>query len=108
MNYNIKDSWERVKFESWAQRDTSVGKPRYDLISPFALKRIANHMAKWALKYSERNREKWIPIERCYESALRHVMQYAMWEEDEDHLSAAIFNLMAIIHFQECKTLEKN
>jgi len=103
--FTVKDSWEREEFETGARRDTNEWKPRYDLISPFALKRLAEHMAKWAEKYWEHNREKWIPSTRCYESAIRHLMQFSMWDRSEDHLSAVLFNVMAIIHFQETPPL---
>lgn len=53
------------------------------------------------MKYGERNREKGQPIERLYESANRHLMQYAMGEKDEDHLAAVMFNIQAILHFEE-------
>lgn len=58
-------------------------------------------MAKWAEHYGERNREKGIPVERMYESALRHLMQYKLDPRGEDHLCAVLFNVMGIIHFQE-------
>lgn len=101
MVFTTKDSWEREEFDTWSKRDTNKWKPRFDLISPFALKRIADLMARWAEKYWERNRELWQPEERFLESWLRHLYQYIMWDRSEDHLSAVCFNIMAIIHFQE-------
>lgn len=99
--FKVKDSGKRQKFDSGAVRDTDEGKPRFDLISPFALKRVASHLAKGAKKYEERNWEKGISISRCYASMLRHAFAYGMGENDEDHLSAVCFNAMAIIHFEE-------
>lgn len=98
-----KDSGKRESFSTGAVRDSQSDKPRYDLISPFALKRIANLMVRGANKYGERNWEKGMPKERFYASALRHLLQYAQGDQDEDHLAAACFNIMALLHFDELK-----
>lgn len=104
----LKDSWERIDYPTGARRDTNKWKPRYDLISPFFLRRLAIQMMKGCEKYWERNWELWIPTERFMESMERHYMQYKLWETDEDHLSAAAFNLMWIIHNQEKEILNTN
>ncbi len=118
--FTVKDSGSREQFSSGAVRDTEEGKPRYDLISPWALTRLANHMARGAKKYGDRNWEKGMPRARLFSSALRHLMQAIMaanepgdpWgvvrafnntEDAEDHLSAVLFNVMAIIHFEEVR-----
>ena len=101
MAYEVKDSGERQQFESGAVRDTATGKARPDLISPFFLERLGQHLRKGADKYSPWNWAKGIPNSRCYESACRHLMQFAQGETDEDHLAAVAFNIMAIIHNQE-------
>lgn len=101
-NYNIKDSGKRTQFDTGAEREPSVDKSRPDLVSPFALDRLGKHMAEAArTKYSEWNWAKGLPSSRCLESCLRHLNQFAMGETDEDHLAAAMFNLMVIIHNQE-------
>lgn len=96
-----KDSGKRIKYKTGAKRDVSKDKPRFDLISPYALKRVADLMARGAEKYGEWNWSKGIPRERCYESMLRHAYQYSLGDISEDHLSAVIFNAMCIIHYQE-------
>lgn len=100
-NFTVKDSGKREEFGTGAVRDTAMDKPRPDLISPFALERIGEHLRKGAQKYSAWNWAKGIPSSRCYESCMRHLMQFAQGDASEDHLSAAVFNLMAIIHNQE-------
>lgn len=100
-NFKVEDSGERQEFASGAVRDTSANKPRPDLISPFFLERLGEHLRKGAIKYAEWNWAKGIPSSRCYESAMRHLLQFAQGETTEDHLSAAAFNLMCIIHNQE-------
>jgi hypothetical protein len=53
--YKVKDSGEREKFETGAQRDTQVGKGRFDLIPPLLLYRMARLYEAGALKYGDRN-----------------------------------------------------
>ena len=101
MNYDMKDSGERENFESGAVRDRRDGKGRFDLIPPFALKRLALVYEKGAKKYADRNWEKGIPASRCLDSALRHLNQYLAGHKDEDHLAQCAFNVFAVMHFEE-------
>ena len=100
-DFKVEDSGARQTYSTGAVRDTAENKPRPDLISPFFMERLGEHLRKGAAKYSEWNWAKGIPSSRCYESALRHLMQFAQGKVDEDHLSAAAFNIMVIIHNQE-------
>lgn len=103
--YETKDSGERAEFPSGMQRDTQKGKPRFDLLIPLnvpyeeqLLTRLAALMARGAEKYDPRNWERANSVEeleRMKASAIRHLMQWAMGETDEDHAAAAIFNLLA-------------
>jgi hypothetical protein len=102
-NYVVKDSGKRQTFDSGAVRDTATDKPRPDLLSPFFLDRLGHHMRKGAEKYEEWNWAKGIPNSRCYESLMRHLMQFAQGKVDEDHLAAAAFNIMVIVHNQEVR-----
>lgn len=98
----LQDSGERTQFESGAMRDPGgEDKPRLELISPFFLKRLGVHLANGAKKYTDRNWEKGIPMDRCVAGALRHLNQYRAGEDDEDHLVAAAFGVMCLIHFEE-------
>ena len=100
-SFIVKDSGNRERFATGAVRDTANDKPRPDLISPFFMMRLGEHLRKGANKYTEWNWAKGIPSSRCFASCMRHLMQYAMGKRDEDHLSAAAFNIMAIIHNEE-------
>lgn len=103
-NINIQDSGERMQYgENGAIREPATGKGRYDLISPFALDRIAKWYELGAQKYEERNWEKGIPFSRFYDSAMRHLNMFMMGKTDEDHLAAAAWNIMCMIHFQEMR-----
>ncbi len=92
---------EREKYCNGAVRDKRDGKGRYDLISPFAMERLALVMEKGAKHYADRNWEKGIKITRFLDSAFRHLNQFLEGKRDEDHLGHAMFNIMAIMHTQE-------
>ncbi len=96
-----KDSGAREEMPTGSVRDTREGKGRFDLISPFALRRLAGVYERGAKKYAARNWEKGQPFSRCLDSALRHLNAFAMGWTDEDHASQAAWNILAILHFQE-------
>ena len=101
IDYKIEDSGKRQEWTTGSKRDTQEGKPRFDLISVYGLHRLADHLAKGAEKYGERNWERGQPVSRFYASAFRHLIAWAEGEETEDHLAAVLFNVMAIIHMNE-------
>lgn len=84
-----------------AQRERAIGKGRYDLLPVFAMRRLAGWYELGAQKYGDRNWEKGIPYSRCIDSAKRHLDKFIMGMRDEDHLVAAVWNLMAIMDYQE-------
>jgi hypothetical protein len=88
-----------------ALRENKEGKGRYDLLPSRAIDRLAKRFEYGAKKYNDRDWEKGIPNEQLLDSALRHVFQYMRGCKDEDHLSASIWNLMAIVE-QEVKDEE--
>lgn len=94
-------SISRTVFETGAERDIEPNRGRFDLISPFALVRLAKVYEAGAKKYADRNWEKGIPISRLLDSAKRHLTKYEMGKTDEDHLTMAIWNLFSILHFEE-------
>lgn len=56
-------------------------------------------LAKGAQRYGDRNWEKGMPFYRTYQSLVRHTISYLNGEEDEDHLSSAIFNAFALYYY---------
>lgn len=97
----IKDSGQRRQFNTGAQRDRGENKGMPVLISPFALDRLARHLEYGAQKYDRRNWEKGMPVEEYVDSLLRHTLAIMRGETDEDHESAAMFNIMCVIHTRE-------
>ena len=94
----LKDSGERQVFSTGAIREPNMGRGRYDLISPIALKALAVHYELGAEKYSDRNWEAGLPLSRHLNSALRHLQNYLAGDREEDHLSACVWNCFAITH----------
>ena len=101
---NMDDSGKRITYgENMAIREPTSGKGRYDLITPFGIDRLARWYELGTKKYNDRNWEKGMPFSRYVDSAKRHLNKYVMGMEDEDHLAAAVWNLMAIMHHEELK-----
>lgn len=103
--FETKDSGRRREYPSGMRRDIQDGKPRFDLIFPDGvpygdqlLTRFAELLARGAAKYGDNN---WQlanseeELNRFRASGLRHMIQWACGETDEDHATAVIFNLMA-------------
>ena len=99
--YTIKDSGTRREFESGAVRDVQEGKGRLDLLPACAILRVARHFEAGAKKYNDRNWEKGIPVHSFIDSAQRHLKKYLDGHNDEDHLSAAAWNLLCAMWTEE-------
>lgn len=100
-DYKIKDSGTRRKFKTGAVRDIQASKGRFDLLPPRAIEALAIHYQKGCKKYGERNWELGIPLSRYLDSSLRHAFQFLQGLEDENHLIAAIWNLMCLYETKE-------
>ena len=116
----IADSGQRESFHTGMVRDTRHGKGRFDLVSPVAMRRIALVHEGGAAKYDARNWEKGAPLSRFFDSAKRHLNDYAMvcqylrdglpLEElppevnpNEDHLAQAAWNLLGLMHHEDLR-----
>jgi hypothetical protein len=97
----LPDSGVREDFETGAVREIVPGKGRYDLISPRAMHRLALRLEQGAVKYSDRNWEKGIPLSSFLNSAFRHLYQFLDGDKTEDHLAAALWNIHSLIHTEE-------
>lgn len=97
----IKDSGTRREFNTGAVRDMVEGKGRCDLLPACALLRLAKHYEEGAIKYSDRNWEKGLPISSMIDSGLRHLLKYLDGHTDEDHLVAAAWNILGAMWMEE-------
>ena len=104
--YVTKDSGKRQNYDSGMRRDTQEGKPRFDLLEALCMPYEERILTRWgrlmergAEKYGSRNWEQADSkeeLERFRASLYRHFMQYFAGEEDEDHMTAVLFNLNAV------------
>lgn len=101
MAYVTKDTGNVKKFTTGAVRNAADGKGRYDLLPCAALRRLAGVYERGASIYQARNWEKGMSMSRCMNSGVRHSLQYLEGYRDEDHLAQAVFNLMAVIEYEE-------
>lgn len=99
--YGFKCATNSRHWNTGAKRDSDDGKPRPDLLSPFASMRRGKVMELGAKKYGIRNWEKGMPLSVFLASAVRHLNQFMMGDTDEDHIAHCAFNLDAIMHGQE-------
>src|SRR5690606_34267291 len=79
----------------------NAGKTRPDLISPYAIRREADVLARGAAHYGDRNWQKGMPFSAVLESLERHVLAYRLGKDDEDHLASIRCNAGFLIHFEE-------
>jgi hypothetical protein len=94
-------SGQKETYESGATRDVRTGKGRFDCIPPTVLRRLAELYERGATNHGAHNWAKGIPFSRLVDSAMRHFNQFREGKTDEDHLVQCLFNIIAIVHFQE-------
>lgn len=88
-------------FSTGAVRDTAEGKPRMGLLPLDLLRRVAMHYTKGADKYEADNWRLGQPKDTTMDSLLRHLYAYRAGMDDEDHLSAVIWNALSMMHVDE-------
>lgn len=63
-----------------------------------ALEELAQHYEAGAIKYSDRNWEKGLPLSTFYNSLIRHITaSYMRGAEDENHEAAAVWNAVGYL-----------
>lgn len=97
----LKDSGDRRAFGTGAVRDMQEGKGRCDLLPACALIRLSKHYEAGARKYAERNWENGIPVSVMIDSGFRHLLKYLDGQTDEDHLTAAAWNILGAMWMEE-------
>jgi hypothetical protein len=108
---NKDENKNRTYYPTGAVRDNAEGKEDYiETTSWTAIRAYAQYMTEKAKVYGRGNWRKGIPTEAYEESLMRHIQKYfankyehANLEPNEDHLCAAMFNLLGIIHNRELK-----
>lgn len=99
----LKDSGERRRFETGAQRDMAKGKGKCSFLPPNALMALARLFEYGAEKYSdvnapptEVNWRRGIKTSVFIDSAIRHSLKALDGREDENHIIQAIWNLVCL------------
>lgn len=90
----ILDSGTRRTFSTGSVRDMQEGKGDMASIPWESILRLSRHYEAGAKKYDRWNFRKGIPVSSFIDSAMRHLAKYQCGEDDEDHLSAAAFNVL--------------
>lgn len=99
----IKDSGERRHFDTGAVRDISTSKGDMASLPWEALLRLSVHYSHGSQKYQRWNYRLGIPVSSFIDSACRHLAKYQCGMDDEDHLSAAAFNVLGAMLMENTK-----
>lgn len=102
--FNFREYMEDLKitgaprqFETGAQRDNADGKMRMSLVPHKALNDVMMRYLQGADAYGENNWKKGMKHSVLYDSTMRHLMQDFTGDDSEDHLGAALWNIMGMI-----------
>lgn len=93
----LKTTGSPRQFETGAQRDSGEGKLRMSLVPHKALNDVMMRYLQGAETYGENNWKKGMKHSVLYDSAMRHLMQDFTGDASEDHLGAALWNIMGMI-----------
>lgn len=96
-DYILKNTEEIETFPTGSKRNSRKGKGRFDLLPWEAIKQWALLMESGAESHGERNWQMGQDTYRYFDSAVRHLYNWIEGEREENHLSAALFNIGAII-----------
>ena len=94
---DLKTTGAPRQFETGAQRDNADGKLRMSLVPHKALNDVMIRYLQGANTYGENNWKKGMKHSILYDSAMRHLMQDFEGDNTEDHLGAALWNIMGMI-----------
>jgi hypothetical protein len=90
-----------TKYDTGAVRSADREAERYDLVSPVGLRRVAQTCHEGAVKYSDYNWEKGMPVADLLNHAISHIYSYLSGDRNEDHLGHAAWNLLGACHSEE-------
>jgi hypothetical protein len=88
-----------ITFGTGARRDALA--PRYDLIPPCALKRLAQIYTEGAEHYGAHNWQKGMDWSDTINHALAHLFNYLNGDYNEDHLAKVAWGMFALMYFED-------
>lgn len=100
LDETVEGKHNRV-YPTGAQRDSDEGKPKLTYLPWDVLDRVAFHYEKGAQKYGDDNWRLGMSSLEILDSLMRHTRKYFMGMDDEDHLSAIVFNALCLIYNEE-------
>ena len=101
-----------VRSKLYAKEHGDAFPPRYDLIHPDFLRRLAETMGEGQAKgYPPHNWMRGFEDTVYFQHAMNHLELWRMGDKTEDHLAHAAFNIMGLMfiqdHMPELVTLQK-
>lgn len=91
-------------YEGGSFREAVPGKGLYSCMPMNALTRLSRRYEYGAVKYGRADAYKdGLPVSRCWDSAMRHLVAYMSGNNSEDHLAACVWNCMAMMYMEEEK-----
>ena len=99
-------------FKSGATRSEDAEEERFDLISPFALQRLARVYAEGAKAHGSANWERGVPLDATLNHLERHLQ---MWKAEvksgekigeDDHMAKVAWGAFAIMHYETAGPLD--
>ena len=93
----LKTTGKPRQFDTGAQRDNAEGKHRMSLVPHNALSAVMQRYLAGAETYGENNWKLGMKTSVLYDSCMRHLMADWTGDESEDHLGAALWNVMGMI-----------
>ena len=106
-------SGELRDFGTGATRSKDADSERYDLISPFAMRRVAKIMAEGAETHGDANWEKGVPLDATLNHLERHLQLWKMEQktgekiDSDDHMAKVVWGAMAICHYEDVGPLTR-
>lgn len=99
---------QRIESKTEGASKFDKGKPRYDLIPPYALEALADLYRIGAEKYGDRNWENGMSWGRVYKALMSHANKYSKGEIYDDvdgqhHLIACVWNAFTLYEYERRK-----
>jgi len=97
----IDNGAEKTKYVTGGIREIIPKNGRCDLLPAAAILKLSRYFANSLSKYPERNWELGLPMHGFLDSAMRHLLKYLDGLRDEDHLTAACWNIICAMWTEE-------
>ena len=88
---------QKETYQTGAQRDWSIGRGRYSLIPPIALRALALRFEEGGKLYGDNNWHNGFPLSRLIDSMSRHTLALSEGDTSEDHAGAILWNASAFL-----------